>query len=312
MKRLLALLVSALIMTAIFRGIDRAAFGRHLQEADPGLALLALALFAPQIALSAYRWRRMTARMAPASMREAAALVLAASALNIFLPSKMGDLAKALFLKRQGKLGLSRGTNVVVFERYLDLCALALVTLLGIFCSRPWSQVSWAGLGVAALLLAPLAFFFRKEFDGLFKLRVPGAGRLAGKAANLVAEARAYLDELRQNKAELFFLFALSLCLWFLHLIQFHVVFAALGAGVSVFDVFRLVPLAILFGLLPVTVAGVGTRDAALLYLFHGLADPALVAGVGLFGSLRYLVPGVLGLPFLNAYILRDEDAVRS
>jgi len=116
------------------------------------------------------------------------------------------------------------------------------------------------------------------------------------------------LDELKTDKRQLCWVLVVSIFLWFLHIAQFLVVFRALHSDVSAFLVFGLVPLAILVGLIPLTVAGVGTRDSAMIYFFAPYESPALVAGVGLFSSLRYFVPGLLGLPFLNRYIVRKPS----
>ena len=58
-------------------------------------------------------------------------------------------------------------------------------------------------------------------------------------------------------------------------------------------------PVAIFVGLLPVTLGGMGTRDAAMLVLFADYGDPAQILAAGLLYSLlSYWVLGVLGLPF--------------
>ena len=116
-----------------------------------------------------------------------------------------------------------------------------------------------------------------------------------------------YLEELRKNFGHLVFLLVFSIFLWFVHLLQFFVIFRCLHSQVSIFHVFRLVPLAILVGLVPLTIAGMGTRDSAMIYLFTPYEKASLMVGVGLFASLRYLIPGVLGLPFLNHYLIRKK-----
>ena len=61
------------------------------------------------------------------------------------------------------------------------------------------------------------------------------------------------------------------------------------------------VPIAIFVGLVPVTIAGMGTRDAALIYLFSAYASDSASITVGLFFSLlRYWVLALAGIPFLG------------
>jgi hypothetical protein len=71
-----------------------------------------------------------------------------------------------------------------------------------------------------------------------------------------------------------------------------------MNSSLNVSYIYSLVPIAIFAGLLPVTVAGIGTRDAALLALFSGMEQSSLIMAVGALSSLRYFVPSLLGIPF--------------
>jgi uncharacterized membrane protein YbhN (UPF0104 family) len=62
-------------------------------------------------------------------------------------------------------------------------------------------------------------------------------------------------------------------------------------------------PLAILAGLLPLTFAGVGTRDAALVFFYAPYMSAPAAAALGLLCTLRYVLPALIGLPFLGPAI---------
>jgi len=61
-----------------------------------------------------------------------------------------------------------------------------------------------------------------------------------------------------------------------------------------------LTPLAILAGLLPFTFAGIGTRDAAFIILYQPFFNAPTGAALGLLCTSRYLLPALMGLPFLG------------
>ena len=63
-----------------------------------------------------------------------------------------------------------------------------------------------------------------------------------------------------------------------------------------------------LAGLLPLTFAGVGTRDAALVLLYQPYFSTPTAVALGILCTLRYLLPAVAGLPFIWGGFL---DAVR-
>lgn len=306
MKRAVALVLSLLIMAVIFARIDRAQFVSYLRQMDLTLLAVAIVFFIPQVGLSAYRWKEMVKEKVSLGCWEAIGLILTANALNILLPSRVGDLSKAYFMKRAGQLELKRGMNIVIFEKYIDLAALGVVVLVGLFFAGRWDEASGFGLLFASVVIGifPLLYFFRVDHW----LAAPWfeQKKILAKIKYFLMDTQDYLFGLKGKPKKLCYLVALSVVLWFVHLLQFWVIFRALHSDVSIFHIFRLVPLAILVGLLPITIAGVGTRDSALLYFFSPYEAPALIVGVGLFASLRYFVPGVLGLPFLNRYIVKD------
>ncbi len=309
MKRFFAFLLSVLIMGAIFSRIDLGEFRRSLAEMDLFLFGVAILFFIPQVAISAYRWQVMVRKKIRIGLGESAALVLASNALNILLPSRAGDLSKAYFLGRGGgPISIKRGMNVVLFEKYIDLASLGIVILTGIFLSPKWDQANWVGLAFSLSMGAIFPVLYFVKLDRWVSAPIFETNRFLAKAKHFLLDTHEYLNELKGDRQELAFIVGLSIFLWFVHILQFVVFFHSFHSTVSVFHIFRLVPLAILVGLIPVTIAGVGTRDSAMIYFFAPYESVPLIAGVGVCASLRYFVPGILGLPFLNRYLVRENS----
>ena len=70
---------------------------------------------------------------------EANRLILVASVLNLVLPSKMGDLAKAWFMRDRGHLPGSLALSLVVFEKACDLLSLLAWCVFGLAWIK-WSD----------------------------------------------------------------------------------------------------------------------------------------------------------------------------
>ena len=68
----------------------------------------------------------------------------------------------------------------------------------------------------------------------------------------------------------------------------------------------------IFIGLLPVTVAGIGTRDAAFRVLMASWDPDKVIAWLGLFCTFRYVVMAVLGVPAIAALGSTVTAAVRA
>jgi len=91
----------------------------------------ALAMFVPQTLLSGARWSWIVGTYQPLGFWRATKFVLATSALNILLPSKVGDLAKGAFLRPDLPGGnIETGLSLVMFEKGLDAGALAFCMLV--------------------------------------------------------------------------------------------------------------------------------------------------------------------------------------
>lgn len=305
MKRLLSLLVSGLILALIYWKIDFAALLQAFQTCNRAWLGVSLAMVVPITLLTAWRLQQLV----PAGglgWGEANRLILAASALNMVLPSKMGDIAKAYFMRDRGHLSGSLALSLVVFEKACDLLSLLLWCAFGLLLYPQKDWLFWVmGATVVTGLVLGLLLLGSPQFAGLF-FRAGQAiapKKLRAKLGQLSYSWREMHDYFWQDRARLLTVTATSLFLWFLHLLQIWLFILALNAWVPFLSSLALSPLAILAGLMPLTFAGVGTRDAALIAFYAPYFDAATAAALGVLCTSRYLLPALGGLPFLNQYL---------
>jgi glycosyltransferase 2 family protein len=258
-------IASALVLlAALYAAADWRAVGRAIAGLDAACLIAALALFVPQTLLSAWRWRRWIGPVSKITLAAAVRQTLASSALNLVVPSKLGDLSKAAMLPKLSAAGRARASLFVAAEKGADVVVLAGVLL-------------WGAGGLPVWGLVTLLFVVVLTGRGLSRI-ADGSARMASHSLSLAAA---------------------TLALWGLHLAQFDLFLKAAGVFVPVATVLARVPTAIFAGLLPVSFCGVGPRDAALIWLFADVADTPTMAAVGLLTALRYLVPGAAGIPLL-------------
>jgi uncharacterized membrane protein YbhN (UPF0104 family) len=105
------------------------------------------------------------------------------------------------------------------------------------------------------------------------------------------------------SKARLLKVTLTSVFVWFLHLLQIWMFILGLKAWTPFLANLALSPLAILAGLLPLTFAGVGTRDAALILFYAPYFAQPVAAALGLLCTARYVLPAIGGLPFVGGYL---------
>jgi uncharacterized membrane protein YbhN (UPF0104 family) len=155
------------------------------------------------------------------------------------------------------------------------------------------------GLGLGGVMLSSLSFadWF---FHHVSKI-VPAL--LASKFEKLRKSWVEVHGIFWRSKSAVISIVWVTLLIWFLYLLQIWLLAAALNAPIPLLSSFGLSALALLAGLAPMTLAGVGTRDAATIYLFAPFIAAPEGAALGLMLTLRYVLPGLAGLPFLAGYI---------
>ena len=314
MKRALSIAISLVILAVIYWKIDTVAMLQVFANSDPLWMPISLGMVIPLTLMTSWRLQQLMptqpGRPNPLSFAEANRLILAASSLNMVLPSKMGDIAKAYFMRERAQISGSLSLSMVVFEKACDMLSLLLWCAFGLFLYPQKDGLFWlmtaciaGGLILGTLLLGslPFALFFFK----LGRRVLPKAFK--PKFDTLMAawqEMHAYFWRDRQ---QLLKIVLTSVFIWFLHLLQIWLFILALNAYAPFLANLALSPLALLAGLLPLTFAGVGTRDAALILFYQPYFDESTAAALGILATARYFLPAIGGLPFLGRYLSKMQ-----
>ncbi len=214
--------------------------------------------------------------------------ILMANVLNSFLPSKAGDGAKAFYLRKKG--GLTRGFGTIVIERSVDFTVLGVLGIAG-YCM---SGVLW-GLFTGLFLLAAMACLFSVVFFlPLDRLPLP-----SGIIQTLSTLPQLYKSWLRSPMAVVQTVLA-SFCCWSMAGLIVCCLVSAFNTGVSWGYAYGVFPMAILAGLVPLTVSGVGTRDSAFVFLLAGRMplEEATLVGLG-YTVFAYWLLSLISLPIV-------------
>ena len=310
MKKLVSIFVSLAVLALIYWKIDIRSLGAVFAQCDPFWMVVSLGMVVPLTLFTAWRLQQLMPPGAPMSFGESNRLILVASVLNLVLPSKMGDIAKAWFMKERGGMPGGLALSLVIFEKSCDMLSLLLWCVFGLFLYPSKDALFWfmtAGVS-GGLLLGGLLVGSRSFAQFFFKTTTKFApGKIGQKIAKLGdswGEMHAYFwgDRTRLLKVAL-----TSIFIWFLHLLQIWLFILALRAWCPFLTNLALSPLAILAGLLPLTFAGVGTRDAALVLFYAPYFAAPTAAALGLLCTARYVLPAIGGIPFAGEYLRRTK-----
>lgn len=306
MKRLISVAVSLTILAAIYSKVDFSRLVQVFQNCHGWWMAISLGMVVPLTMLTAWRLQQLMPTGTRLGFGEANRLILAASVLNMVLPSKMGDIAKAYFMKERGHLNGTLSLSLVVFEKACDLLSLLLWCTFGLMLYPQKDWLFWLMTGSVTFgLVVGLLLLSSRQFTQLFFVlgKAVAPKKLCSKLENLRASWGQMHNYFWRDKRQLLKIASTSIFIWFLHLLQIWFFILALKAWTPFLANLALSPLAILAGLLPLTFAGVGTRDAALILFYQPYFSAPTAAALGLLCTSRYLLPAIGGLPFLGQYL---------
>jgi len=300
MKRIIGIFISLGILAVIFLKIDLGQFVHNFKNLNLLYFAVSFLFFVPQTYVSAKRWQLILKARCEIGLWKSTTLILASSTLNVILPSKVGDFAKALFLKRSDGLELSKGFSLTFIEKFLDVAGLCLVLLLGAILIPKSDGIVSLSIFFSLFVIGTTVLMFSIDLRKLKLNRLASKLGVEKKLSGFLDEWQESVSTQRRDKPRFAIIIFLSVLLWFLHIVQIYLFFLSLNSSVSPMVVFAYVPLSIFVGLVPISFGGIGTRDAALIYLFSGYESASVMAGVGILCSFRYFVPALFGLPFID------------
>ncbi|HHP7246204.1 MAG TPA: lysylphosphatidylglycerol synthase transmembrane domain-containing protein [Elainellaceae cyanobacterium] len=306
LKRLISIAVSVALLLIIYSKIDFGGLLSVFANSDGLWMAISLGMVVPITLCTSWRLQQLMPSGATLGFLEANRLILAASTLNMVLPSKMGDIAKAYFMRERGHLSGPLSLSLVVFEKTCDMLSLLLWCIFGLVLYPQKDSLFWLmTVGVGSGLVLGLLMLGSRPFAALFFSAVHGVVPKSFKVK--IKNLQVSWDEMHRyfwsDKRQLLTISVTSVFIWFLHLLQIWFFILALQAWVPFVVNLALSPLSILAGLLPLTFAGVGTRDAALILFYQPYFDATTGAALGLLCTSRYFLPAIGGLPFLGQFL---------
>jgi glycosyltransferase 2 family protein len=308
LKRWIKPVVSVGLYVLVFYWTDASSILGGLREARLEYVALGALLYAAGQVISAWRWKLLLGPVRlTASLRRLVGFYFTGMFFNLFLPTIVGGDAVKAFLLSKETGAPARSTVSVFMERNIGLLALLVIALGAAWLAPP---VELGGVPLTAVTLLLAAGFAGANLV-LFR---PAAYRLLDRAIGATPLARlrpraaslyAALDPYRTLSGAVMGAFVLSLAF---QGIVIGVVFLntlALSLDVPVSAVAVFVPLVSLAGMIPVSVNGLGVREALYILLFGRIGIPAELA-VSL--ALLYLaVTVVVSLPGGLAYALQKS-----
>ena len=211
----------------------------------------------------------------------------------LITPGRLGDFSLAAFTKND-KVPIGEGTAVVVMDRIITLIVVLLFGLLGFFMF--FKGHDRIGLTIISIVLIAGVIFavFSETVRKLIRKFIlrKYAEKFKGFSKSLIMLVKTKKKFLALN------ILVTLLKYFFLNGIILLLFFMSFGYNISLLYVLPISAVAMLIGLIPITVNGLGIKTSVVVFLYLQLGIPAEVAAsVDLIDTaFRYL----LGLILLN------------
>lgn len=313
-------LVGLVLLAALLWWIDLGKLAQVFRTANLSLVALAVAANLLLILLKTFRWQ---ALMRPQDIHyntsRAYLSYWGSIFIGFFTPGRVGEFVKATHVSQDCQVSWGRAFSSVLVDRLFDLYALLLVGAAALLALHESTGQIAIVLGSMAILTAPLGLFLTDRFfaplQGLVIQLENRLWRENGFLSKIFAEG-GWLMELRQSLRQLTwpwllwatFLTGLAYAVFFS---QCYLLALALRLPVGFGAVLYSVALGSLVTLLPISISGLGTREATIIaYLGSAGTPPEAALSFSLLVFFTFYVAG--GLIGAVAWWLKPVSLTRN
>lgn len=269
-----------------------------IRSADPVLLILVIVGIFPMLAIKTLRWQGMLrVQSIRLAIWPALLAYFGSSFIGLLTPGRLGEFIKAAHVSRDCGVSLAQAFSSVLADRLFDLYALMLVGCVGLLSLAVELNAVILVAGLALILTLPVFFYLNNATFTWFQrmgLKFGAPGRRLFSPDSLLVEVRTGLRQL-VTMSGLTAAVALTVLAYSVYFGQCYLLARALGLSTGFFTVVAAVSLGGLVTLVPISISGVGTREAVITaYLASaGVQKEAALSFSLMFFAIFYIVAGL-------------------
>ena len=293
-------LIGLAILVLILLKVDLKATVSALAGLHWGYLLLAIVANVPQFGLKAWRWREMLRMQGIAyPWRDAFLAFMAGLFLGLVTPGRVGEMTKALYVKQDRNVPISIGLANVLMDRLFDLYTILVLGATGLvwFHLLPGWALALIVAGTVASITLPVALLNKRLAAWTLGLvgRLPLLRRYDARLTGAAGRFQEGLRPLLTPRLVIPLLLTQAAYLVFFW--QGQLLAAAVGLKIGIGYLAMCLSVAGVITLLPISISGLGTRDAVLIAMFAPLGINAshTIAFSSLYFLTFYVIGGAIG-----------------
>ena len=298
-KRILCRSIGMILFVVILSRVDFEALLENLEGLNYNLVLFSVGVFFLLIFIKTCRWFYICLRQGVRNLSFYQMYIVYCESYfaGSVTPGRLGEVIKYKYIYSKG-FSVLKSLYSVLVDRVCDIAVLVLVAYGGMFyfTSQMTREIVILTITIVSTLLLAGMIIYKRQW--VWKVVLKGIETLGGKKIeNVKADL---LPTIKKTRVfDVIFLICISLLGWMVYYWQVSLFAKGLNIEISYLQVSLCVSISSLFGMVPITIAGVGTRDATLIFLFSLLGLPKEEAiALSLMILLIYLVNAILSAPF--------------
>ena len=259
-----------IILCVILLKIDFAKTILVLAKLKVFLFICVILLNIPLILLKSFRWNQLLEKQSIHYNKLNSFLIYLSSIyLGIITPGRVGEFIKALYLRSDKEISLSKGMSSVLLDRLFDIYFLIILGIIGVWkfgILRELSNISV--ILIVIVILGPILMLNKQLMESLFGLlyKFVLIKRDKGKLEEKFEDFYNGINQL--INPNLLFSGVLTCLAYMIFFIQCYFIVIAMGISIDFATITLFMSISSLISLIPISICGLGTRDATLIYLF--------------------------------------------
>lgn len=296
LNSIIKIIVTLAILLFLFWKVEfnTVGFGETLRSVRTGYFLLSLFGVILVLGVKSYRWRMLIHNEGVIySKYKAFAAFMASDAIGIVTPGRIGEIARLYYVRQETPISFYAAFKTIVSDRIFDFTMLGWFGLSGmLFYFKTFGNYPGVYYALATLLVFIVGYIVVIKFLSIV-LRFQKISRFP--VIRFVYES--FLAVIGKQ----------SLAMWGITILAYFMYFAfswfimiSLHLNPSYIDVVFIMSIMSLSTIIPLSVAGFGTREATLVLLFsyYGLASETAISFSLMHFTAFFLWGGLIGLVF--------------
>ena len=259
------------------------------------------------IVMKSFKWKLIVSTLKKEiSLSESIKAFLIGFSFSVLTPAKLGDFVRAFYI-RDEQCTLGKALSSVVTDRLIDIVTLFSFAFIGILIySFVFHReiLSASLLVILAVAIASAVYIVTNKqlltrlLRPFFNIFIPHHHKKT--VSEYYHDFFSGLSVFFQNKKIFFLVIIVGIVSWFPPIVYAWLLALSLGISVELTFFVLVIPIISLLDLLPISISGIGTRDAALIFLFglQGIPPESAVAFSLLYLFMSYWLVALVGALF--------------